>query len=276
MNELFNKYVSKERFRDALLVGRNLVNRNPGNREYFKEYFHLLIKLADELPMFSERESYLNQAGVALAFFEENVVLDEEMMGKLSDDHSKLDESIKTLRADIKQSEEEDREANFKKTDQLLKDLFRSKDRILQATTQERLNQILTEVATVDQQIDHSLFNKEQTGVYNELNQTMTDLISKKMREFEHKNNIVYNQKAADNFARAFSEFKANEDQYKSDLSKLYELTSHFLFGFDAARLFNETLVYYNHVYSYIFGKLNDDGKLALTRYSIECEKNLR
>ena len=252
MNELFNKYVSKERFRDALLVGRNLVNHNPGNREYFKEYFYLLIKLADELPMFSERESYLNQAGVALAFFEENVVLDEEMMGKLSDDHSKLE------------------------TDQLLKDLFRSKDRILQATTQERLNQILTEVATVDQQIDHSLFNKEQTGVYNELNQTMTDLISKKMREFEHKNNIVYNQKAADNFARAFSEFKANEDQYKSDLSKLYELTSHFLFGFDAARLFNETLVYYNHVYSYIFGKLNDDGKLALTRYSIECEKNLR
>ena len=53
-------------------------------------------------------------------------------------------------------------------------------------------------------------------------------------------------------------------------------LVSSTLFAFDAGRLFNETLIYYNHVYSFIFGKLDDDGKLALTRYSIECERKMR
>lgn len=35
-------------------------------------------------------------------------------------------------------------------------------------------------------------------------------------------------------------------------------------------------LIFYNHVYSYIFSKLDDNGKLELTRYSIECERKLR
>lgn len=43
--------------------------------------------------------------------------------------------------------------------------------------------------------------------------------------------------------------------------------------GYDAGRLFNETLIFYNHVYSYIFNKLDDNGKLELTKYSIECER---
>lgn len=43
--------------------------------------------------------------------------------------------------------------------------------------------------------------------------------------------------------------------------------------SYDAGRLFNETLIFYNHVYSYIFNKLDDNGKLELTKYSIECER---
>ena len=37
-----------------------------------------------------------------------------------------------------------------------------------------------------------------------------------------------------------------------------------------------ESLKVHNHVYSYIFSKLDDNGKLELTRYSIECERKLR
>ena len=95
------------------------------------------------------------------------------------------------------------------------------------------------------------------------------------MRELEHKDNVLYNQKAVDAFASAFKQFKDNEAKYKNH-TQLYTLASTTLFAFDAARLFNETLIYYNHVYSYIFSKLDDDGKLALTRYSIECERKLK
>lgn len=45
------------------------------------------------------------------------------------------------------------------------------------------------------------------------------------------------------------------------------------LFSYDASKLFNETLIYYNHVYSFIFNKLDDNGKFRLTQISIDSEK---
>lgn len=73
-------------------------------------------------------------------------------------------------------------------------------------------------------------------------------------------------------FNSAFTSFKNNESRYK-DKSQLLGLVSTTLFAYDAGRLFNETLIFYNHVYSYIFNKLDDNGKLELTKYSIECER---
>ena len=95
------------------------------------------------------------------------------------------------------------------------------------------------------------------------------------MRELEYKKNVAYNKQAADSFAKAFNQFRNNESKYKNQ-TQLFSLVSTTLFAYDASRLFNETLIYYNHVYSYIFSKLDDDGKLALTRFSIECERKLR
>lgn len=91
----------------------------------------------------------------------------------------------------------------------------------------------------------------------------------------EHKSNIAYNKKAVESYDKAFKMFKNNEGKYKNQ-TQLFSLVSSTLFAYDVARLFNETLIYYNHIYSYIFGKLDDDGKLALTRFSIECERKLR
>jgi hypothetical protein len=45
------------------------------------------------------------------------------------------------------------------------------------------------------------------------------------------------------------------------------------LFSYDASRLTNETLIYYNHVYNYILSKLNDEEKLTMTKLSIIAEK---
>lgn len=95
------------------------------------------------------------------------------------------------------------------------------------------------------------------------------------MREMEYKNNIAYNKKAAEAYDKAFKLFKGNESNYKNQ-TQLFNLVSSTLFAYDAAKLFNETLIYYNHVYSYVFGKLDDDGKFALTRFSIECERKSR
>ena len=68
-------------------------------------------------------------------------------------------------------------------------------------------------------------------------------------------------------YEKVFNMFKNNEvaDSHKEVIKGL--------FSFDASRLYNETLVYYNHVYNYILNKLSDEDKFALTKYAILSEK---
>jgi len=49
-------------------------------------------------------------------------------------------------------------------------------------------------------------------------------------------------------------------------------MTSKF-FIFDTSKLFNESLVYYNHVYSMIFQEVNDNLKYKLTEWAIKTTK---
>lgn len=149
------------------------------------------------------------------------------------------------------------------------------KDTLQSADTQESFDAILVKIGKIDSEIDKDALTEEQNNVYEALTKDHTELIGSKMRQLEYKKNIDYNKKAAEAFASAFERFRKDEGKYKKQ-TQLFTLASKTLFAYDASRLFNETLIYYNHVYSYIFSKLDDDGKFALTRYSIECERKLR
>lgn len=149
------------------------------------------------------------------------------------------------------------------------------KDTLQSADTQESFDAILVKIGKIDSEIDKDALTEEQNNVYEALTKDHTELIGSKMRQLEYKKNIDYNKKAAEAFASAFERFRKDEGKYKKQ-TQLFTLASKTLFAYDASRLFNETLIYYNHVYSYIFSKLDDDGKFALPRYSIECERKLR
>lgn len=149
------------------------------------------------------------------------------------------------------------------------------KQKLENAKTHAEFDKLLQEISAVDAEIDHDNLTSEQKTHYDQLNKSCTDTISAKMRQLEYKDNIDYNKKAVNAYNSAFTSFKNNESRYK-DKSQLFGLVSTTLFAYDAGRLFNETLIFYNHVYSYIFSKLDDNGKLELTRYSIECERKLR
>lgn len=140
------------------------------------------------------------------------------------------------------------------------------------AKTHAEFDKLLQEISAVDAEIDHDNLTSEQKTHYDQLNKSCTDTISAKMRQLEYKDNIDYNKKAVNAYNSAFTSFKNNESRYK-DKNQLFGLVSTTLFAYDAGRLFNETLIFYNHVYSYIFNKLDDNGKLELTKYSIECER---
>lgn len=146
------------------------------------------------------------------------------------------------------------------------------KQKLENAKTHAEFDKLLQEISAVDAEIDHDNLTSEQKTHYDQLNKSCTDTISAKMRQLEYKDNIDYNKKAVNAYNSAFTSFKNNESRYK-DKSQLLGLVSTTLFAYDAGRLFNETLIFYNHVYSYIFNKLDDNGKLELTKYSIECER---
>jgi len=87
------------------------------------------------------------------------------------------------------------------------------------------------------------------------------------LKEFERIENVKYNQEAVAAYERIFNVFKdpQNTTYHPNQIIEL--------FTFDSSRLFNETLIYYNHVYNFILSKLSDEEKLAITKLAIIAEK---
>lgn len=275
MIDLFRKYKDAGQLVNALLVGRNLLNRDPGNREAFAPYFDFLCSLAEGLPALADRQNFAQQASVVLSFYEENTKLTEDSVAEIGAWQERLNEVISAIDSEQAEILHQHQEEIAKQNDDCLKKLFALKDEICQASTQQDFDAAMAKIGALDQKIDQDTLTEDQTRMYERLTKEHTDLIGEKMAQLEHKKNVSYNKQAVEAYQRAFQTFKANESKYK-DHTQLYSLAAGTLFAYDAARLFNETLIYYNHVYSYIFSKLDDNGKFALTRYSIECERKLR
>lgn len=275
MLNLFNEYKNENRIMEALLVGRNMVNKEPDNYEYLKQYLELVLSLAENLQSIDEQKKYLLQADSTLLFFEENANLTKDMVEKISKFRERIAE-ISTYLIDNENARvaSETAAIELENTD-LIKKLYSLKQEIINTKVQEEFDRLLNEIRIVDSKIRHEYLTEEQTVHYDQLNRECTECISEKMRELEHVKNVEYNREAVNAYDKAFQAFKKDEGKYKNQ-TQLNSLVSTTLFAYDATRLFNETLIYYNHVYSYIFSKMDDDGKLALTRFSIECERKLR
>ncbi len=256
------------------------------NKEVFEAYFDYLCWLATNLPNLTERQDFANRAVVALAFFSENAQLDETLVQDIQSYQDHLAETVEMINTAMSEKaesaqkkEDEAYEESFnqavKRNGECITSIYKCKDMLQRASSQEQFDKHLKEIGLSDSTINKEILTEEQATSYEELTKALTELISVKMREFEFAKNVEYNKKAAEAFNRAFGQFREDEGKYKNQ-TQLYALASNTLFAFDASRLFNETLIFYNHVYSYIFSKLDDDGKFALTRYSIECERKLR
>lgn len=275
MISLFKKLKEAGKISEALLVGRNIFNRNPGNAEVFDEYFSYLCTLAETLPSLADRTEFANQASIVLSYFIENTDITEDKIADILTYQMRLNTIFSELEKTQQNLAEKELNERLQHNSKSLVELYTLKDKMQALSNQKELDEILSRIRQIDATIDKEIFNQEQNDAYEDLTKSLTDLISTKMRELEKENNIEYNKKAAESFAWAFNQFRSNESKYRKQ-TQLFTLVSTSLFAYDASRLFNETLIYYNHVYSYIFSKLDDDGKLALTRFSFDCERNRR
>lgn len=276
MLELFNEYKNAGKVREALLIGRNMVNKNPSDFELFQAYIDWLLFLAEELPALEDRRQFLSQANVTLAFFEENADITKDLIREISVYQDKIDALMQSIEVETAEREKAAIVEIQTKNDDLIKRLYQERQNLITVKTQDALDDELLKIKSLDEQIDSEYMTEEQMFHYTQISKKCTDDISDRMREIERKENQLYNKKAVEAYESAFRRFKSDENKYKNSQTQLFSLVSTTLFAYDAARLFNESLIYYNHIYSFIFGKLDDDGKFALTRFSIECERKKR
>ena len=83
MISLFNEYKNSGRITEALMIGRNMVNKSPDNLEYIDIYTDLLFSLAEKLPSINERKIFIDQLNVAITFFEENTKLTKDIINRI-------------------------------------------------------------------------------------------------------------------------------------------------------------------------------------------------
>ena len=83
MITLFNGYKSAGKISETLLVGQNIFSRNSGNEEIFDIYYDFLCSLGETLPSFADRKTFAEQASIVLAFYSENVDMDENAVDKI-------------------------------------------------------------------------------------------------------------------------------------------------------------------------------------------------
>ncbi len=69
-----------------------------------------------------------------------------------------------------------------------------------------------------------------------------------------------------------FDAFNKNKSKYKQQ-GNLKVLLTKKLFVYDTSKLFNETLIYYNHVYNMIFQEVSDELKFLITKWALTTEK---
>lgn len=259
--------------KDALLVGKNIFNQQPSNENIFISYFNFLCKLASYPITTEERKFYANEADIALAYFSENVKITEDTLLLIKESKARLEKVINDIISTedvISQSALKEIQSNNSTE---LNNLIDLKGKLLTTSTKSDFDSLLHSVQKCENNIDKKYLSQEQKELYDTLTAEYSSVVNEKLIEFERIDNVEYNKSAVKSFKLAFDSFQLAESKYKDNHSQLYSLVSKNLFGYDAARLFNETLIYYNHVYSFIFNKLDDDGKFRLTQLSIECEK---
>lgn len=266
MLDLFLQYMKRGEAKRALLVGQNMVNRNPADKKCFEAYFDYLLSLAQNKEI-SMAKSFLEQANGALVFFSENIEMDELSVEFIIQKERELNQAIESLNQRQKDASKEAVRQEVIANNDTLEFLEQMLEKIRKCERPADFHTYMSELGRMDKRINRARLSERQERKYDELTQKSADIVNSKMAYFEKIRNREYNMQAVEAYEKIFNMFKNGNwiDDHKEALKAL--------FTFDASRLYNETLVYYNHVYNYILSQLNDEEKFAMTKLAILSEK---
>ena len=259
-------YAHRGHFREALIIGQNLFARNSGNPEIFKAYVDVLESVMKAEDTSDGKIRYFQQLSAALTMFSDTVSMDDsvvEFIKSQEDRFAKMLDGIQQLR---KQEEREFIKQKIVANDGILSKLPAATDALKTAADKTSFDMVLQQIQQYDSEIDKDYLTDRQKEVYDALTRQCSKIVDIKLRTFQRMADAEYNERALEAYERVYQYFKSGKvpDDHKEVISGL--------FGFDAGKLFNETLTYYNHVYAYVLSKLDDDGKFRLTKAAIRSE----
>lgn len=275
MNELVEKLKNKENFVDAYLVLKNLLCRDIDNPILFKEYIDLTLEIASYQIEFSERKQYINEANSALVIFSESAKIDEQILQLIKDSKSRIEKSYQTILAEEQESLQAEESIIIDENTKHLNELSKIYIEIQESKTQKEFDASLEKIESVENSLKKDFFTSTQQNTYETLTKQYSKGIGSKMEAINRNELLDYNKKAVKSFNDVFTAFRNEPTKYKNESNLKAIMTSKF-FSFDSSMLFNETLVFYNHVYSVIFQEVNDSLKYKLTEWALNTTKLMK
>jgi len=272
-NELYRKLQEDGRISDAYIVIKNLFNKNLENTEIFKEFIDFALTNANLDIEYTERKAYVNDANSALVIYSENTEITYETLELIKEYSNKINNCVMQIDMSEKSFLEGKLQKIENENNEHLNELQEIYKKILYTKKQADFEALLEETAKIELSLDKNNFTDTQNKTYETLTKSFSNVISSKMEELEHLRLLEVNKEAVRNFRDVFTEFKKNEGKYKNSEGNLKALVTNKLFAFDSHDLFNETLVYYNNIYSMIFNEISDELKYKLTEWSIGAAK---
>lgn len=276
MNEIYQKYKNRDDGMSvAYLIIKNLLNKDIGNKELFDEFLNTSMQIIEMPITFEERYTILNEVESAFMLFMDNTEIKEETLdyyrlvkNKISDTHNKIQEEEEKQ---YKEGFDKILEENRKK----ISELANKNSDIKKANSQKGLEKVLEEIKKIDDEIDTDFLDDNIQKVYEQNEELRTKLVYEKIEEIQRSEKMNYNVKAANDIQYVYNELKHNKNKYISQQGNLKNLLQRRMFILDMNRLFNETIVYYNFVYNWIFQNSDiDDGlKFKITEWAAMTEK---
>ena len=269
----FNKLNESGKYIDAYIVIKNYFNKNRSNETVFLAFVELGLKLASLDIAFGERKGYLNEVSNALAIYTDWADINQDSIVVINDVTKRIGVVYEKIIEDEKVYIQLLQKAEAEKNSDILRKLAEENEVLKKVTSQKEFDDKLRDITVLEESLNKDSFTKNQQISYDTLTKHYSETISQKMEELHNLELIKINEKAVKSFKKAFDLFTEQKTKYKTNESSLKNLVTSSLFAFDSRELFNETLVYYNHIYSMIFNEVSDEMKYKLTEWSIGASK---
>ena len=254
MLDLFNFYVANSNKFEALLVGQNMINKNPGSDDCFYAYFSYLMKIVSEESNSDGKMKILETASSALDLYSANAVLNANVIEFIK----QCDQEIRSKMDDVLK----ERNQTNSNALQLIENLCEKADSL---TDINEYKKTINQIQAIDSRIKIDSLDDSQSKKYGDLTKRCAELDATKQAFFESQKNKAYNEKALTIYKKVYEVCSKAKSSFSTDMLREF-------FSFNLEKLSQPVLIYYNYVYSFIFSKLSDDEKFVFTKCAIKYE----